>query len=285
LNSSGLEAQNSKVRHKWETIMEKLLESKVALVMGAGSCGPGWGNGKAAAVAYAREGAKVVAVDMNLERAQETESIIVKEGGQCLSLAGDVSSEDDVRAIADKAVGQWGRIDILHNNVGIAKLGDPVELDSADWDIVMDVNLKSAYLACKNILPYMLKQGSGVITNISSVASLRVLSGAMLTYNVSKAALNNLTQTVAIGYASKGIRANAILPGLMDTPMIYDVEEYVEMFGGKEKFVASRHAMCPTGKMGDAWDVANAAVFLASDKAKYINGVILPVDGGLNLAK
>jgi len=265
--------------------MEKLLDSKVALVMGAGSCGPGWGNGKAAAVAYAREGAKVVAVDMNLERAQETESIIVKEGGQCLSLAGDVSSEDDVRAIAHRAVGQWGRIDILHNNVGIAKLGDPVALDSADWDIVMDVNLKSAYLACKNILPYMLKQGGGVITNISSVASLRVLSGAMLTYNVSKAALNNLTQTVAIGYASKGIRANAILPGLMDTPMIYDVEEYVEMFGGREKFVASRHAMCPTGKMGDAWDVANAAVFLASDKAKYINGVILPVDGGLNLAK
>jgi NAD(P)-dependent dehydrogenase (short-subunit alcohol dehydrogenase family) len=265
--------------------MQQLLEGKVVLVMGAGSCGPGWGNGKAAAVAYAREGAKVVAVDLNLERAQETESIILKEGGQCASLAGDVSSESDVRAIADKAIGQWGRIDVLHNNVGIAKLGDPVELDSADWDIVMDVNLKSAYLACKNILPYMLKQGSGVITNISSVASLRVLSGAMLTYNVSKAALNNLTQTVAIGYASRGIRANAILPGLMDTPMIYDVEEYVEMFGGKEKFVASRHAMCPTKKMGDAWDVANAAVFLASDRAKYINGVLLPVDGGLNLAQ
>jgi NAD(P)-dependent dehydrogenase (short-subunit alcohol dehydrogenase family) len=107
----------------------------------------------------------------------------------------------------------------------------------------------------------------------------------MLTYNVSKAALNNLTQTVAIGYAKNGIRANAILPGLMDTPMIYEVEAYVEMFGGKEQFVASRNAMCPTGKMGDAWDIANAAVFLASDRARYINGVILPVDGGLNLAK
>ncbi len=265
--------------------MEKLLEGKVALVMGAGSCGPGWGNGKAAAVAYAREGAKIVAVDLDLVRAQETESIILKEGGKCISIAGNVSSESDVKGIVNQAVDQWGRIDVLHNNVGIAKLGDPVALDSADWDIVMDVNLKSAYLACKSVLPVMLKQDCGVITNISSVASLRVLSGAMLTYNVSKAALNNLTQTVAIGYASRGIRANAILPGLMDTPMIYDVDEYVEMFGGKEKFVASRHAMCPTGKMGDAWDVANAAVFLASDRAKYINGVILPVDGGLNLAK
>lgn len=265
--------------------MEQLLKGKVVLVMGAGSCGSGWGNGKAAAVAYAREGAKIVAVDLNLERAQETESIIEQEGGQCISLAGDVSSAADVLAIASSTMNKWGRIDVLHNNVGIAKLGDPVELDIADWDMVMDVNLKSAYLACKSILPFMLKQGSGVITNISSVASLRVLSGAMLTYNVSKAALNNLTQTVAIGYAKEGIRANAILPGLINTPMIYQDERYIDMFGGKEKFVASRDAMCPTGKMGDAWDIANAAVFLASDRAKYINGVILPVDGGLNLAK
>jgi NAD(P)-dependent dehydrogenase (short-subunit alcohol dehydrogenase family) len=265
--------------------MEQLLKDKVVVVMGAGSCGPGWGNGKAAAVAYAREGAKIVAVDLDLARAQVTESIITEEGGQCFSLAGDVSSANDIQAIASNAMDKWGRIDVLHNNVGIAKLGDPVALDTADWDTVMDVNLKSAYLACKSILPFMLRQGSGVITNISSVASLRVLSGAMLTYNVSKAALNNLTQTVAIGYAKNGIRANAILPGLMDTPMIYEVEAYVEMFGGKEQFVASRNAMCPTGKMGDAWDIANAAVFLASDRARYINGVILPVDGGLNLAK
>lgn len=265
--------------------MEKLLEDKVALVMGAGSCGPGWGNGKASAVAYAREGAKVVAVDQRLDRARETQSIIEDEGGQCLSLAGDVSLESDVRAITDQVLDRWGRVDVLHNNVGIARLGDPIALDSADWDLVMDVNLKSAFLACKLLLPIMLKQGSGVITNISSVASLRVLSGAMLTYNVSKAALNNLTQTVAIGYASKGIRANAILPGLMNTPMIYESKEYVEMFGGIDKFTASRDAMCPTGKMGDAWDVANAAVFLASERARYINGVILPVDAGLNLAK
>ncbi len=265
--------------------MEKLLQDKVVLVMGAGSCGPGWGNGKASAVAYAREGAKVVAVDQQLDRARETQSIIEEEGGQCLALVGDVSSESAVRDIASRALDKWDRVDVLHNNVGIAKLGDPIALDSADWDMVMAVNLKSAYLACKMLLPVMLKQGSGVITNISSVASLRVLSGAMLTYNVSKAALNNLTQTVAIGYAGKGIRANAILPGLMNTPMIYESKEYVDMFGGMDKFAASRDAMCPTGKMGDAWDVANAAVFLASERARYINGVILPVDGGLNLAK
>jgi len=265
--------------------MEKLLQDRVVLVMGAGSCGPGWGNGKAAAVAYAREGAKVVAVDLQLERAQETQSIIEEEGGQCVSLAGDVTSAADIQAVADSVMDQWGRIDVLHNNVGIAEMADPVALDSADWDRVMDVNLKSAYLTCKSVLPIMLSQGGGVITNISSVASLRVLSGAMLTYNVSKAALNNLTQTVGIGYAGKGIRANAILPGLINTPMIYEDEDYMALYGGREKFVAARDAMCPTGKMGDAWDIANAAVFLASDRARYINGVILPVDGGLNLAK
>jgi len=265
--------------------MEKLLEDKVVIVMGAGSCGPGWGNGKAAAVAYAREGASIVAVDMQLERAQETQGLIEEEGGRCIALAADVSSASDVQAVVASTVDQYDRIDVLHNNVGTARLGDPVELESADWDFVMNVNLKSAWLACKSVLPIMLQQGSGVVTNISSVASLRVLTGAMLTYNVSKAALNNLTQTVAIGYADKGIRANAILPGLINTPMIFENEEYVEMFGGREKFVATRDAMCPTGKMGTAWDVADAAVFLASDKARYINGVILPVDGGLNLAK
>ena len=265
--------------------MEKLLQNKVVVVMGAGSCGPGWGNGKAASVAYAREGARVVAVDQQPERARETQSIVLAEGGECIALGGDVCSAADIAAVVDEVMGQWGRIDVLHNNVGIARLGDPVALDSADWDLVMDVNLKSAYLACKSVLPIMVKQQAGVITNISSVASLRVLSGAMLTYNVSKAALNNLTQTVAIGYADKGIRVNAILPGLMNTPMIYDNEEYVGMFGGREKFVAARDAMCPRGKMGDAWDVANAAVFLASDRARNINGDMLPVDGGLNLAK
>jgi len=266
-------------------VTEALLEGKVVLVLGAGSCGPGWGNGKAAAVAYAREGARVAAFDLVLDRARETCDIIEAEGGECVALAGDVCAQSDLENALRATLDRWGRVDVLHNNVGIAKLGDPIALAGEDWDAVMAVNLKSAYLACKVVLPVMLEQGGGVITTISSVASLRVLSADMLTYNVSKAALNNLTQTVAIGYAGRGIRANAILPGLMNTPMIFQDERYFELYGGRDKFVASRDAMCPTGKMGDAWDVANAAVFLASDRAKYINGVILPVDGGLNLAK
>lgn len=258
------------------------LENRIALVFGAGSCGPGWGNGKAAAVAYARAGAKVVAVDLELARAEETSSIIEGEGGCCIALAADVSNAAQLDAAVTRSMEEFGRIDILHNNVGIGDMGDPIELSEEAWNRIIAVNLSSAFLACKKVLPIMIAQGSGVITNISSVASLSVRSADLVGYNVTKAGLNHFTRTIAVGYADKGIRANAILPGLMNTPMLRDVPGLVEQFGGEEEMVRARDAVSPTGKMGDAWDIANAAVFLASDEANYINGVMLPVDGGMH---
>jgi len=258
------------------------LDGKVALVFGAGSCGPGWGNGKAAAVAYARAGASVIAVDLDIERADETQSIIEQEGGSCLALKADVTQAGEIEEAVAKTIAAHSKIDILHNNVGIDGMGNPIELSEPDWNHVIATNLTSIFLICKGVLPAMIQQKRGVITNISSVASLSVRSAELIGYNVTKAGLNHLTRTLAIGYANKGIRANAILPGLMNTPMIYQVRELMAQFDSEEELVRARDADSPTGKMGDAWDVAHAAVFLASDEAKYINGVILPVDGGLS---
>jgi len=258
------------------------LNGKVALVFGAGSCGPGWGNGKAAAVAYARAGAAVVAVDLDIGRADETQSIIEQEGGSCLALKVDVTQAGEIEAAVAKTIAAHSKIDILHNNVGIDGMGNPIDLSESDWNHVIATNLTSVFLICKHVLPVMIQQKSGVITNISSVASLGVRSAELIGYNVTKAGLNHLTRTLAAGYANQGIRANAILPGLMNTPMIYQVRELMMQFESEEAMVCARDAQSPTGKMGDAWDVANAAVFLASDEAKYINGAMLPVDGGLS---
>ena len=256
------------------------LKNKVALVFGAGSCGPGWGNGKATSVLYAREGAKVVAVDKNLSAAEETRSIIASEKGDCIALAADVTRADEVEAVVKKCVDTYGRIDVLHNNVGIAEIGGPVETSEESWDRVMDVNIKSMFLTCKYVLPIMEAQRSGAIINISSVASIRWSGVPYIGYYASKAAVNNFTQAVALQYANKGIRVNAILPGLMHTPMV--VQALEQFFGNAEEVIKQRNAACPTGKMGDAWDVAYASLFLASDEAKYITGVLLVVDGGVS---
>ena len=259
--------------------MADRLNGKVAAVFGAGSIGPGWGNGKATAVAYAREGAKVAAIDVKLEAAEETRRIVEGEGGVCAAFQCDVSDSVSVKRAVDTMVERFGRIDILHNNVGIVAFGGPVEMSEADWNRVMDVNLKGMFLTCKHVLPIMEKQTSGAIVNISSMASIRWGGVPYISYNTSKAGVNQLTRIVARQYAKKGIRANAILPGLMDTPMIRDPEKV--RAEGLEDFLAQRHARCPMGHMGDGWDVAWASVFLASDEAKYITGVLLPVDGGL----
>ncbi|OAI53596.1 3-oxoacyl-ACP reductase [Planctomycetaceae bacterium SCGC AG-212-F19] len=255
------------------------LTDKVAIVFGAGSCGPGWGNGKATAVAFAREGAKVVAVDRHLPVAEETCGIIRGEGGTCVAMPADVTRSVEVAAVVQKCVATFGRIDILHNNVGIAEVGGPVEASEESWDRVIDVNVKSMFLTCKHVLPVMGAQRAGVIINISSIAGIRWLGVPYVAYAASKAAVNQLTVSIALQYADQGIRANAILPGLMNTPMI--VEPFKQLYGSVEEMIRQRDAMCPMKKMGDAWDVANAAVFLASEEAKYITGVLLPVDGGL----
>jgi NAD(P)-dependent dehydrogenase (short-subunit alcohol dehydrogenase family) len=262
--------------------MGERLKNKVAIVTGAGSSGPGWGNGKATAVLFARKKAKVFATDINLAAAEETKAIIDQEGGMCTVSKVDVTKADDVKAMVEQCLTTYGRIDILHNNVGIVVLGGPVETDEDTWDRVMAVNLKSMFLTCKAVLPIMEQQGSGVITNISSIAAIRYSGVPYITYYTTKAGILGFTQGIALQYAPKNIRANCILPGLMNTPMIVEPLKGVYGAGNVEKMIATRNQQCPTGKMGDAWDVAHAALFLASDEAKYITGAQIVVDGGIS---
>jgi len=256
------------------------LAGKVAIVVGAGQTpGETLGNGRATAILFAREGARVLVVDRRRDSAQETVELIAKEGGECAPCEADVTHEEDCRAVARACVDAWGRIDVLQNNVGIGG-GDagPTRLEEKDWDRIMDTNLKSVFLTCKHVLPVMRDQGSGCITNISSVAA--VCSVGIVAYKTSKAGVNAFTQSLAIGNARHGIRVNAIMPGLMNTPMA--IEGISEARGvAREALIEQRNALVPLkGGMGSAWDVAHASLFLASEEARFITGVLLPVDGG-----
>ena len=261
--------------------MGERLKDKVAIVTGGGSVGPGWGNGKATAVLFAREGAKVFAADMNLAAVEETKGIIDQEGGECTVDKADVSKSTEVKAMVERCIETYGRIDILHNNVGIVVVGGPVETSEETWDRVNAVNLKSMFLTCKYVLPYMEKQGGGAIVNISSIAAIRYTGIPYVTYYATKAGILQMTQGIALQYAEKNIRANAILPGLMNTPMIREPLKEAYADGDVEKMIEIRNNQCPMKRMGDAWDVAYAALFLASDEAKYITGTQLVVDGGI----
>jgi len=256
------------------------LAGKVAIVVGAGQTpGDTIGNGRAAAILFAREGAKVLAVDRNLESAEETAELARKENGVCRAVRADVTREGDCKAFVEACVEEYGRVDVLHNNVGIGTGdGGLSQLTEETWDHVYDVNVKSVFFACKHAVPVMRKQGSGAIVNVSSIAS--ICSVGLFAYKTSKAALNAFTHALAMANAKHGIRANAILPGLMNTPMA--IESITQARGvEKDQLVRARDAMVPLGaKMGTAWDVAHAALFLASDEAKFITGVLLPVDGG-----
>jgi NAD(P)-dependent dehydrogenase (short-subunit alcohol dehydrogenase family) len=260
--------------------MEKRLEGKVAIVTGGGQTpGETIGNGRAIAILFARAGARVMLVDRGLESARETEALIKQEGVEAFAFAADVSRADDCRRLAEACAERYGRIDILVNNVGTGgeALG-PVNLKEEDWDRIYNVNAKSMYLTCKYVLPYMEGQGSGSIVNISSIAS--VCATPMLAYMSSKAAVNALTHSIAFMYAGKGIRVNCIMPGLMNTPMAI---EGISRFTGvnKEDLIRERSGRIPLkGGMGEGWDTAYAALFLASDEAKFITAAILPVDGG-----
>ncbi len=256
------------------------LKDKVAIVVGAGqSPGETIGNGRGTAILFAREGAKVMLVDNRLESAQETLSMIEEEGGIALVCQSDVTREDQCRHIVDRCMESWHRIDVLHNNVGIGERGKGfLELAEADWQRFMDINLKSMFLTCQKVLPQMIEQGSGVIINISSIASL--MSTDALAYKTTKAGVNALTHGLALQVAPHGVRVNAILPGLMETPMA--IEGRVRAYGmAREEVVNLRNQQVPLkGGMGTGWDVAHAALFLASEDAKFITGVLLPVDGG-----
>lgn len=269
------------------------LKDKVAIVVGAGSSGPGWGNGKCTAVTFAREGAKVMCVDLKRAAAEETAGLIAQEsgkyGGEAFAVEANSTSNADVKAMVDACMAKWGRIDILDNNVGIGSTGGPVELSEDEWHQVFDVNVKSFFLTAKHAIPVMERQGKGAIVNVSSIASIRSPKGvSYIAYNASKGAVNSLTLAIASQYADKGIRCNAILPGLMHTPMIdFLAEQYArnekDHNQAYDKMIAIRNRASPTGKMGTGWDTANAALFLASDEAAYVNGHLLVVDGGITV--
>ncbi len=257
------------------------LAGKVAMVVGAGSSGPGWGNGKATAVLFAREGAQLFCVDINLAAAEETAGIIRGEGGTAEACRADVARAGDVEAMVTRCLEVFGRVDVLDNNVGIVEVGGPVETSEEGWDRVIDVNLKSMFLTCKHVLPVMQRQGGGVIVNIASIAGIRDTGVPYISYSTSKGAVIPFTRSIALQYAKQGIRANAILPGLMNTPMIVEPLKDAYAQGDVEEMIRKRDAQCPTGRMGDAWDVAYAALFLACDESKYITGTQLVVDGGI----
>jgi NAD(P)-dependent dehydrogenase (short-subunit alcohol dehydrogenase family) len=257
------------------------LSGRVALVVGAGSSAPGWGIGKATAVLYAREGASVFACDVNTAAAAETVELIRAEGGVAEAFTADVADGSQVEALVEACVERFGTVDVLQNSVGIVALGGAAELTEEAWDRSHAINVRSFFLTTKHVLPHMERQGRGSIVNVSSVGSIRWTGISYLAYATSKAAVNQLTQSVALEYAAKGIRCNAVLPGLMDTPLVQT--GLADAYGGDlEAARASRSARSPTGKMGDAWDVAHASLFLASDEASYVNGHLLVVDGGLS---
>ncbi len=262
------------------------LDGKTVIVTGAGSMGPGWGNGKAAAVLFAREGAKVLCVDLNEGAAEEIAAVIRGEGGQAEIFAANVTDEGSVHDMVTACLDAFGRVDVLHNNVGILKAGGPEDTTVADWDLVMNVNTKAFFLPCKHVLPQMLRQGAGSIINISSISGFRNLGAPYIAYNTSKGSVVSFTRNLAATYAARGIRANSILPGIIDTPMARDAtiqnSGKAEAEIDFEELAKTRAARIPMKRTGTAWDIANAALFLASDESAYITGSEIYVDGGLN---
>jgi NAD(P)-dependent dehydrogenase (short-subunit alcohol dehydrogenase family) len=258
------------------------LEGKAAIIIGAGqSPGEGIGNGRATAIRFGQEGARTMLVDRDLASAEETAVMVRKEGGECYSFQADVTKEATIKAAIDETKRKFGRVDILHYNVGVSLGGGDTMLPDFTeeiFDRIMAINLRGAIMACKHVIPIMKEQQSGVILTIASLAVYE--NYPYVAYKASKTALVAFTEQVAIQNAEYGIRANSILPGIMDTPMAVDTRARTT---GKPRAVvaAQRDARVPLKhKMGTGWDVANAAVFLASDEASFITGVSLLVDGG-----
>ena len=256
------------------------LAGKVAIVTGAGTRGEGVGNGKACAILYARQGAKVLAVDIDPEAARATADQIEKEGGACLDFRADVSRSEDCRDMVDACITKFGKLDVLHNNVGITESGGPVDYSEEQWDRMMCINAKSVFLTAKYALPHMERQGSGSIVNIASINGVRTLPFPKLAYAASKAAVIAISREIALEYAARGIRSNVVLVGLIKSPIV--VQNNTQLYGGDvDNMWKTRDAMSPTGKQGEVWDVAEASLFLASDESRYVNAAVLPVDGGL----
>lgn len=263
------------------------LKDKIAIVVGAGqSPGQGMGNGRATALTFAREGAKVLCVDHHADSAEETVDMIKAANGTAVAFKADVTRSADIRAMVEDATNRWRRVDILHNNVGVSLAGGDAELlalTEEAFDRCVAINLKSCILTAKHVIPIMRLQRGGVIINISSMAAITTYP--YVAYKATKSAMIAFTEQLAYQNAEYGIRANVILPGLMDTPMAVDTR--AREFGkSRAEVAAERDGKVPLRrKMGTAWDVANAALFLASDEANFITGVTLPVDGGSSVRR
>ncbi|MDE0725226.1 MAG: SDR family oxidoreductase [Alphaproteobacteria bacterium] len=255
---------------------DQQLAGKVAIVSGAGAAEGGIGNGRAASILLARAGAKIVAVDRNLERAAETVSMIEAEGGEAFAHQADTTLEADCAAMVAKAVATYGRVDVLDNNVGIGSSGSVVEESLENWERVMRINVQSMFMAAKFAIPAMIDSGSGgAIVNVSSISALR--PRGLTAYSASKGAVISLTRAMAMDHAADGIRANCIAPGPVYTPMVYSR-------GMSDKAREGRRTASPLGVEGSGWDIGNAVVFLSSARARYITGQTLVVDGGITVA-
>lgn len=259
------------------------IEGKVALIIGAGSVGPGWGNGRAIATRFAEEGAKIFGVDFKLERMQETIEKVQACGGEIETAFCDVTQQQSIIDTVQACLTRFGRIDILVNNVGGSAAGGPVEMSEEIWDSQVDTNLKSVFLTCKHVLPIMEKQASGAIVNMASTSGIRWTGSAQVAYAATKAGVIQMSKVIAIQYAKKGIRVNTVVPGQLHTPMV-EVRLAGQRAGGDvEKLLEQRQARIPLPFMGDGRDTANAALYLASDEARFITGTEIVVDGGMSV--
>ena len=254
------------------------MSDKVAIVAGAGSIAEGWSNGRATAVLFAREGAKVFAVDRDISSANATCDIIRSEGGECTAHQCDVSLSAEVDSMVAACVSAYGRIDVLFNNVGMQVVGGPLEVKEDDWDKLMTVNVKSMYLTCRAVIPHMLRQGGGSIINNSSTAGIR-FTYANIAYSASKGAVKQLSQNIGVQYAGKGIRCNSVMPGYIATPRITDRLRRSNPADYERKLDERRKAV-PSGQLGSAWDVAYGVLYLASDESRFVNATELIIDGG-----
>ena len=263
--------------------MSGRLQDRVAIVTGAGSVGPGWGNGRATCVRFAEEGARIFAVDRNLEATAETVERVKAVGGDIEVQHCDVTDSASIKAMVEACLARYGRIDVLINNVGGSARGGPVEMSEEVWDAQVDYNLKSVFLTLKYVLPVMERQRAGAIVNVASTSGLRWTGAAQVGYAATKAGVIQLSRVVAVEYAAKGIRVNTVVPGQLHTPMVEARLAKQRAGGDVEALLAARQKRIPIGFMGDGRDTANAALFLASDEARFITGTEIVVDGGMTV--
>ena len=258
------------------------LEGKIAIVTGAGCVAPGWGNGRATCVRFAEEGAKIFAVDLKAETMAETVERVQTAGGEIETYLCDVTDSTQVEAMAAACLARFGGIDILVNNVGGSAKGGATALDEAGWDRQMNFNLKSVYLTCRAVLPHMEAKGGGAIINTSSTSGIRYTGAPQVAYASAKAAIIQFSKVTAVEFAPRGVRVNTVVPGQLHTPMVESRLAGQRAGGDVEALLASRVRRIPLGWMGDGRDTANAALFLASDEARFITGTELIVDGGMS---